>query len=217
MKMRDRLVSLASAWALLGVAGLFSSAVYRLGSRGINTLLGGLELIEWLLLIGLAALFLYGEGILALERRFVPRLLQRARDVRLASPILKVLAPLYGLALVGRPAAELVRSWSGVTAIVVAVTVAARLPDPWRGILDLSVALALAWGLGAIVRQIPSAVAGDERPGPAPSGAPDRATVLENGHEPHALEHGAEGCRAAKGKGVAQPPDADGRRRRGVL
>jgi hypothetical protein len=35
----------------------------------------------------------------------------------------------------------------------------AGLPAPWRGIVDFSVAVALVWGLVAILRRVPAAVA----------------------------------------------------------
>ena len=46
----------------------------------------------------------------------------------------------------------MIRSWSLVLAILGAVVLVGRLPVPWRGIIDLGVAAALAWGLVAIAR-----------------------------------------------------------------
>jgi hypothetical protein len=84
---------IAPAWTLLGVAALFSSAVWRLGGRGVATLQDGLAPGHWLLLISLTIVMVYGEGVLALQRRWVPRLLRRASAIRSESLILKLLGP----------------------------------------------------------------------------------------------------------------------------
>ena len=151
--------AIASGWAVSGVAGLFAWAVYRLGARGLETLRSGLGVFEWTAAVVLTAAFVYGEGLVALDRRWVPRLFERARRLRGERRLLpRVLAPLYGLALLGSDRAEVARGWAGTLAIVVAVLVVRALPEPWRGIVDFSVAAALAWGLSAIVRRFPAVV-----------------------------------------------------------
>lgn len=151
---------LVSAWTLTGVAALFAWAIYRLGARGIATIRAGLDTGEWTVLVLLTAAFVYGEGFLALDRRWVPRVVERARRVRDDRRlVVRVLAPLYGLSLVGTSRLELARGWLGTAAIVVAVVLVAGLPAPWRGIVDFSVAVALFWGLVAILRRVPAAVA----------------------------------------------------------
>lgn len=148
---------LVTLWALLGVSGLFAWAVVRLGSRGIDTVRGGLEPGEWvvgvLLVVGLA----YGEGLEALDRRWVPKLVERVRRLR-DDPrwLLWMLAPFYGLALIGGGRKELLRGWIGTSAVVTAVLIVRTFPEPWRGIVDLGVAAALAWGMMAIFRRLPA-------------------------------------------------------------
>lgn len=150
---------LASWWAVLGVAALFAGAVYRLGARGLETLQGGLGALEWAAAVVLTAVFVYGEGLVALDRRWIPKLFERARRLRGEDRILpRLLAPLYGLSLLGANPREVARGWGGALAIVGAVLVVRTLPDPWRGIVDLSVAAALAWGLSAILRRFPTVV-----------------------------------------------------------
>jgi protein-S-isoprenylcysteine O-methyltransferase Ste14 len=61
------------------------------------------------------------------------------------------------LSLIGAPPEKLLPRWLGTLAIVAAVFVIRALPDPWRGIVDFAVAAALAWGLVAILRRLPSA------------------------------------------------------------
>lgn len=153
--MRDTVVV---GWALLGVAAIFAWAVYRLGLRGLEAIHGGLDPMEWTALIVLTVGFVYGEGVRALDRRWIPGLVQRAGRLRRESRILQLLGPLYGLSLVGRDRMELLKGWLGTLGIVTAVLVIRAFPSPWRGIVDFAVAGALAWGLVAILRRVPTAL-----------------------------------------------------------
>jgi hypothetical protein len=150
-----------------GVALTFAWAVYRLGLRGVDTIAAGLSPWEWTALVALTAAFLYGEGVRALGRRWVPWMVGRSRRLRGESTLFRVLAPLYAMSLVGREGGSVVRAWAGVTAIVFAVVVVSRFAEPWRGIVDLAVASALAWGLFAMARE--------SRREPASSGSDARA------------------------------------------
>lgn len=145
---------LTAAWALLGVSLLFGSAIFRLGSRGVATVTSGLGGFHLAALAVLVVAFVYAEGVRAIQRRYAPHLLGRvARVAREQRWIYRVLAPLYAMSLVGAAPRILVRAWSGVTAIVGAILLLRVTPAPWRGIVDMAVALALAWGLGAILLQ----------------------------------------------------------------
>ena len=147
----------APAWAVFGVSSLFAFAAYRLGERGIAVIRDGLGGGEWMALVGLTVVFVYGEGFLALDRKWVPGLMRRVRALRdQRSLIVRLLAPMYGLKLIGARPAALLPSWLGTAAIVGAVLVVRTLPEPWRGIVDFAVAAALAWGLVAILRRLPS-------------------------------------------------------------
>lgn len=148
----------APAWAVIGVSALFATATYRLGERGVAVIRDGLGGWEWMALAGLTLVFVYGEGFLALDRKWVPGLMRRARELKdERSVVLRLLAPLYGLSLIGAPPAKLLPSWLGTLAIVGAVLVIRVLPEPWRGIVDFAVAAALGWGLVAILRRLPAA------------------------------------------------------------
>jgi hypothetical protein len=147
----------ASVWALVGVSLLFGFAVVRLSGRGFGTVSAGLTPTQWLVLSLGVAFFVYTEGVMALERRWVPRLVDRARELRGESRVLhRALAPLYGMSLIGATPSRLRRAWLGVAAIVLLVTLIRALPEPWRGIVDLSVAAALTWGVIAILRRLRS-------------------------------------------------------------
>jgi hypothetical protein len=142
----------ASGWAVLGIVVLFAFAVLRLGARGITTVRAGLDAPEWLALIALTAVFVYGEGVRALQRRWVPWVIGRAALLR-AEPRLRyrLLAPLHAMALIGAPARTLAKAWGGSAAIFLAVLIVSRFPEPWRGITDFAVAAALAWATVALI------------------------------------------------------------------
>ncbi len=77
-----------------------------------------------------------------------------SRSRRLTSDdklVYRLLAPLYGMSLIGPTGRDLVRGWVTTGAIVLAILWVRTLPDPWRGITAFAVAGALAWGLVAIV------------------------------------------------------------------
>lgn len=149
----------AAVWALTGVGLLFSFAVFRLGRRGLETLQAGLAPAEWAALLALTAAFVVGEGRGALQLRWVPRLVLRARALRDGARLHhRVLAPLYGMSLIGAPALAMAKAWGGTAAIVTAVIVVRMFPEPWRGITDLAVGAALLWGLAAIVVKAPEAL-----------------------------------------------------------
>lgn len=153
---------LTAGWALLGVTFLFGSAVYRLGRRGMATLLGGLDGFHLAALAALVVFFVYAEGVRAIQSRYAPYLLGRVSAVsREPRIVYRFLAPLYAMSLVGAAPANLARAWAGVSAVVVAILVLRVTPAPWRGIVDLAVAAALAWGLGAILFKAWRRAAGD--------------------------------------------------------
>jgi hypothetical protein len=151
-------------WALFGVALLFAVAIARLGARGLATVGAGLEPSAWLALLALTATFVYTEGIRALQRRWGPHMLRRTASLRTEPRLwVRLLAPLYALSLVAAPRRELARAWAGLFAITAAVLVVRALPEPWRGITDLAVALALTWGSVAIAVAAARTFAGPAR------------------------------------------------------
>ncbi len=177
--------AVAAAWALTGVAVLFLFAVLRLGKRGLATLEAGLTPVAWVALALLTAAFVWGEGRGALQLRWVPRLVCRASALRAEGRVHhRILAPLYGMSLIGAPPKGMIKAWVGTAAIVAAVILVRSFPEPWRGITDLAVAAALAWGLGAIVAKAPEAFrrgvslppgGGSRGPAPGSGSTPPRA------------------------------------------
>ena len=139
-------------WGVAGVSVLFLSASWRLGLRGVEAILGGLDPFQWAVLVLLTGAFVWGEGHRVLARRYAPFAVERAGRLGPARPLLlRALAPLYAMALVGPERALVVRAWLGTIAIVAAVLIVRAFPDPWRGITDFAVAAALAWGMVGVL------------------------------------------------------------------
>jgi hypothetical protein len=148
----DRVGQVAAVWAVAGVAALFARAGWQLGQRGATTIAAGLQPLEWLALAVLTAAFVYGEGYRALQRKWIPHVCARIGQLAVEpAAVYRILAPLYAMSLVGAAPRAMLRAWLGVAAIIGAVFVVSRLPDPWRGIVDVAVASALAWGLAALL------------------------------------------------------------------
>ncbi len=142
------------AWALVGVVALLGNAVVRLGRRGLDTVREGLSAGEWTVLAAVFVLFVYVEGVRALQRKWVPFVVGRMEALGRRSPLLhRLLAPLHVMALVGGPRRTVLRAWAGVAAVIVAILVLRSVPDPWRGIVDVGVAAALGWGLLVLLLQ----------------------------------------------------------------
>lgn len=140
------------AWAVAGVVFLFGEAAWRLGMRGLATVRGGLSTFEWIALILLTAVFVYGEGYRALQRKWVPYVLARVARLRTERFLpWRIGAPFYAMSLIGPTRRTALRAWAGVAAIITAVLIVSRFPEPWRGIVDIAVAAALVWGAVALV------------------------------------------------------------------
>src|SRR5690606_29101549 len=84
--------------------------------------------------------------------KWVPLVLVRIESLRDRQPWrYRAGAPLFAMGLMGPPAKGRLLAWLGVVAIIAAVLIVSRFPDPWRGIVDTGVAAALIWGAAALV------------------------------------------------------------------
>lgn len=152
-----------STFGLFVVAFTLAEASVRLGARALTTVHAGLSLQEYALLLLSIAAFGYGEGYRALHRRFVPHVIERA--IALAKSDLGglrglALSPLYVLCMVHAERRVLAKAWLSVALIVCAVLVVKALPEPYRGIIDAGVAVALGIGLGSLILGYVAAVRG---------------------------------------------------------
>ncbi|MEK9499573.1 hypothetical protein [Gaopeijia maritima] len=163
------IVRATRVWALVGVVLLLGRSALVLALRGFEGLDEAvLGAVEWLGLFAIVGLFVWGEGVRALARRWCPRVLARAADLGAHTPwFWRIVAPLRVVGLVGVPRGIWVRSWTAVAAIVVAALSVRQLPDPWRSMVELGVGLALAVGVVRLGVGLPAVVSPDGRRSPS--------------------------------------------------
>lgn len=101
---------------------------------------------------GWVVLNAYAEGYRAFQLRFSPRVVVRAHHLaRNPQPLHVVLAPLYCMALIHATRRARIVAWATLLMIVGFVLTLRLVPQPWRGIVDGGVVIALIWGIAAIV------------------------------------------------------------------
>jgi hypothetical protein len=153
----------------LGVLALtLAEATIRLGVRALLTVHEGLSTAQYVLLALSVSAFGYGEGYRALHRSFAPRVIERAKALARSEPrgLRGVLSsPLYMLCLVQAEPRLLRRGWLSVFLIVCAVMVVREVPEPYRGIIDAGVAVALGMGLCSLVGGYIAAVRSKQQQG----------------------------------------------------
>ena len=94
----------------------------------------------------------YAEGYRAFQQGFSPRVAARARYLRDHPVALHVLfAPLFCMAYFHAMKRRQIVSLSVTAGIIVLVILVRLLPQPWRGIIDGSVVVGLAWGLVSLI------------------------------------------------------------------
>jgi hypothetical protein len=145
---------------------LLVQAILRLTPRALEPFEAGtLGLGHVALLVGWVAFAAYAEGYRAFQKQFSPRVVARAQHLS-AHPRLvhALLAPAYCMGFFHATRTRMIVSWSvslGVVGLVLAVS---RLSQPWRGIVDAGVVIALAWGLVALGYFTVRALAGHHMP-----------------------------------------------------
>lgn len=153
------------AWGIGGVLLVLVYAIARLLPVALEALRGNLAPLEW---AGLAVSVLglgYVEGVRAFQKAFSPRVVARAATLDSATPwSRRWLSPLFCMGLFAGTPRRLVVGWGtlvGVTALVFWVR---TLPQPWRGIIDAGVIVALTWGALTLVAFTAKAMRGDPMP-----------------------------------------------------
>lgn len=142
-------LSLIGLWGVLGVVVLLMQAIVKLAPRALEPfeadMLGGGHVV---LLIAWVVIAAYTEGYRAFQKQFTPRVVARAQHLSAHPRLLHVLlAPAFCMGLFHATRKRLIVSWSVSLGVVALIVVVKRLPQPWRGIIDAGVVIALAWGV----------------------------------------------------------------------
>ena len=110
--------------------------------------------VHWAATAGSLVAFGYGEGVLAIQRGFLPRFRSRMEFLLVSPSVLYgLLAPLYGMGLIGADWKTLTRAWGMLLAIVLMILGMRFVPSPWREIVILGVVVALVWAILVTLRE----------------------------------------------------------------
>lgn len=140
-------------WGVFGVLALLGRALWRMTPIALEPITAGTLTAVQVGLYGLWVVFNgYGEGYRAFQKAFCPRVVARAHHLAAAPTWTQaLLAPLYCLSLFHANRKGLTVAWVMVAVIFGLVQLLAATPQPWRGIVDGGVVVALAWGAIALL------------------------------------------------------------------
>lgn len=136
----------AAAWGIAGFILLLIRGVQRITPQVVEASETDLDMVHWAAAAVSILLFGVGEGYVAIQKHYMPRLLARADRLRRhPRPIYVVLAPLYCMGMIGWDLKTMLRGWGMVAAIVLMVLLVRRITSPWQEIILAGVVFALAW------------------------------------------------------------------------
>jgi hypothetical protein len=139
-------------WGIAGVALLLGSAEYRLAPLALDAFAYDWSWYHWIFFALMMLFMAYAEGYRAFQKGFSPRVAARARYLRDHPDVLHVMfAPLFCMAFFHAPRRRQITSISVFAGIIILVVLVRLLEQPWRGIIDGSVVVGLAWGLVSLI------------------------------------------------------------------
>lgn len=153
---------LTFGWGLVGVLALFARALLRLSPYAWEPIAdGSLTPLHIALYVAWVAFNAYSEGYRAFQKAFCPRVVGRAYHLaQHPRPLHALLAPLYCLSLFHANRRGLTVAWVMLAVIALLIWLLRITPQPWRGIIDGGVVVALAWGMLAMIVMAAQALAG---------------------------------------------------------
>lgn len=145
---KSALFYLTFCWGLAGVLALFARAIVRLAPFAWQPIAdGSLAPVHIALYVAWVAFNAYSEGYRAFQKSFCPRVVGRAYHLALnPRPLFALLAPIYCLSLFHANRRGLTVAWVMLAIIALLIWLLRITPQPWRGIIDGGVVVALAWG-----------------------------------------------------------------------
>lgn len=139
---------LTFVWSVLGILGLLVQAQLRLGKIAWEALSSDtLTQSQMLVCLTWVVLNAYLEGYRGFHRRFVPRVVARAKHLATAPDTFpRWLGPVYAMAYVRATPRAKYAAWGVTGAVLIAIFLVRRLDQPWRGIIDAGVVVGLLIG-----------------------------------------------------------------------
>lgn len=143
---------LIGTWGVAGVLLLLGQASWRLGTLAWEALQMGLTQLQWAICLSWIVLNAYAEGYRAFQLRFSPRVVARALHLaRNPRPLHVVFAPLFCMGFFHASKRGMILAWGTTIMVLCFILLLRYVPQPWRGIVDGGVVVALLWGSVAIV------------------------------------------------------------------
>ena len=142
--------TIGTIWGVAGAVILLSFAVSRMVGHTLEMLLGDYQLGILHYLVGGVWLFFmaYSEGYKGFQKGYSPRVAARALYLRDRCTWLRLfLAPLFCLGFINSTKRRKITIAIIFVAVTLIVMLFKHIPQPWRGVLDLGVAVGLSWGL----------------------------------------------------------------------
>jgi hypothetical protein len=163
----DWKTKLVAVWGVALVSALLLRAVGRLTPLALEPLrepLAGWVIVAYALSIAFNG---YAEGYRAFQLRFCPRVVSRAIYLgRTRNPLHVILALPFCMSLFHSTKRQMIVSWIFVAAIATIVVLIRWVPQPWRGVIDAGVVVALGWGVLVMWWQLAVFLAGRGEPAP---------------------------------------------------
>lgn len=143
---------LIGTWGVAGVLLLLGQASWRLGTLAWEALQMGLTQLQWAICLSWIVVNAYAEGYRAFQLRFSPRVVARALHLaRNPRPLHVAFAPLFCMGFFHASKRGMILAWGTTIMVLCFILLLRYVPQPWRGIVDGGVVVALLWGSVAIV------------------------------------------------------------------
>ena len=159
---RSLVFYLTFCWGLGGVLALFARAIVRLAPYAWQPIAdGALTPLHIALYVAWVLFNAYSEGYRAFQKAFCPRVVGRAYHLAQNPRSLHaLLAPAYCLSLFHANRRGMSVAWVMLAVIALLIALLRITPQPWRGIIDGGVVVALVWGMLALIAMGLKALAG---------------------------------------------------------
>jgi hypothetical protein len=159
---------LGAIWGMAGVVFILARAVLVLLPQALVPLERGIRPSLALLYLLSIAFNGYAEGYRAFHKKFSPRVAARALHLlRDRSTVHLLLAPLFVMAFFHAPRRRLIATWVMLVALVLLIWAVRQVPQPWRGVIDAGVVVALTWGIASLLYFFVRGLRGVEPPASA--------------------------------------------------
>ena len=157
-----------ATWGVLGFVALLTRAILSLTPLALQPIRdGSLGALHLAVYAAWVAFSIWAEAYRGFQRRVSPRVVARALYLaHNPRPLHAILAPFFCMALFHATRRAQATAWGVFVMVVVLVVTVARVPQPWRGIIDGGVVVGLGWGAAATLWFFARGLAGHPMPVP---------------------------------------------------